>query len=304
MNNLFLIESPLQLLNAYEADNYFKSERCLYIIRLSNDKLNDEQIIKLINSFAIKEKSFVININSKHKKLKDLLKIFILKFYIFVIQIKFEKVFIGNIESGLLSLLTKNIDRKKKILLDDGAKSLIIQKKFTDDYNLNFFSFYDLKPFKNQMIYQNDFKKLKETISFNNSENEILLLGSKLSEISIIEEGYYIDLIKQIANYFENEILVYIPHRGENINKLEKIAKEIKNIKIKHIDYPVEFYGINENVKLKMVVSFYSTALYTMSKIYNCEAVAFKFNYDNSVHKSNIDEVYDFYKQYMKVVEL
>jgi hypothetical protein len=292
------------LLNAYEADNHFNGEESLYLIRLSNNKLNDEQIIKLINSFAIKEKSFVISINSKHKKLKDLLKIFILKFYIFVIQIKFEKVFIGNIESGLLSLLTKNIDRKKKILLDDGAKSLVIQKKFTDDYNLNFFSFYDLKPFKNQIIYKNDFKKLKETISFDNSENEILLLGSKLSEVSIIEESYHVELIKKISNYFENEMLIYIPHREENISKLEKIAKEIKNIKIKHINYPVEFYGINENIKIKMVVSFYSTALYTISKIYNCETIAFKFNYEKSEHKKNIDEVYDFYKKYMKVIEL
>lgn len=304
MKNLFFVESPLQLLNAYEADNHFNGEESLYLIRLSNNKLNDEQIIKLINSFAIKEKSFVISINSKHKKLKDLLKIFILKFYIFVIQIKFEKVFIGNIESGLLSLLTKNIDRKKKILLDDGAKSLVIQKKFTDDYNLNFFSFYDLKPFKNQIIYKNDFKKLKETISFDNSENEILLLGSKLSEVSIIEESYHVELIKKISNYFENEMLIYIPHREENISKLEKIAKEIKNIKIKHINYPVEFYGINENIKIKMVVSFYSTALYTISKIYNCETIAFKFNYEKSEHKKNIDEVYDFYKKYMKVIEL
>jgi len=299
-----LIESPLQLLNAYEADNYFKSKNNKYIIRLSNIKINDNQILKLIEFLSIKEKSFIIEINSKHKKLRDFLKLLSLKIYIFFVQKKFDKVFVGNIESGLFSFLTKNINRKKKILLDDGTKSLVVQKKFTDTYNIDFFSFYDLKPYKNQTIYKNNFTKLKETLLCNSLENQTLLLGAKLSEISIIEEGYYIDLIKKISNYFKNEILVYIPHRGENRDKLEKIQSEVKNIKIQYIDYPVELYGLNENINIKTVISFYSTALYTMMKIYHCESISVKFNYNKSEHKKEIDEVYNYYKKYMKVINL
>lgn len=304
MNSLFLIESPLQLLNAYEAGSYFNSKNFLYIIRLSNDKVNDEQIIKLIDYFLIKDKSFITKINSKKKNFMDLAKIFILKFYIYFIEKKYKKVFVGNIESGLFSLLIKDIKKKKIVLLDDGAKSIVTQKKFSDNFNFDFFSFYDLSPFKNQNIYKNNFEELRKKISFKTSKNEVLILGSKLSEISIIDEDYYIELIKKISTYFQDKELIYIPHREENRNKIKRIKKEIQNIKIKNIDYPVEFYGINENKKIKTVVSFYSTALYTMSKIYNCEAVAFKFNYEKSEHKKNIDEVYDFYNKYMNVIDL
>lgn len=304
MNSLFFIESPLQLLNAYEAESYFTCKKSFYIVRLSNNKQNDEQIEKLIEYLSIREKCFIIKINSKNKNIIDLIKILILKIYFFRIKNIFERFFIGNFESGLFSLLTKKLKKEQIILLDDGSKSIVTQKNFTDDFNFDFFSFYDLIPFKNQNIYKNNFEKLRNKISLKTSTNEILILGSKLSEISIIDEDYYIELIKKISTYFQDKELIYIPHREENKNKLERIKKEIPNIKINYIEYPVEFYGINENKKIKTVISFYSTALYTMSKIYDSEAIAVKFNFEKSEHKINIKEVYNFYEKHMKVVDL
>lgn len=304
MNSISLVESPLQLLNAYEAESYFKSQTNLYLVRLSNDIVNDEQILGLLEFLLLREKSTIFTINSKKKGFIDLFKIFFLKFYITYISKKFETLFIGNIESGLFSFLINKIKKEKIILLDDGAKSITIQKNFSDNYNYDFFSFYDLVPLKNQAIYKNSFKRLQEMMVETTSESTTLILGSKLSEMSIIEEKYYLYLIKKISHYFQDETLIYIPHREEDKNKLEKIACEMKSIIIKHIDYPVEFYPINENKKVKKVVSFYSTALYTMSKIYNCEAIAFKFNYEMSEHKNNIDEVYRYYKTSMKVIDL
>lgn len=304
MNSLFFIESPLQLLNAYEAESYFTCKKSFYIVRLSNNKQNDEQIEKLIEYLSIREKCFIIKINSKNKNIIDLIKILILKIYFFRIKNIFERFFIGNFESGLFSLLTKKLKKEQIILLDDGSKSIVTQKNFTDDFNFDFFSFYDLIPFKNQNIYKNNFEKLRNKISLKTSTNEILILGSKLSEISIIDEDYYIELIKKISTYFQDKELIYIPHREENKNKLERIKKEIPNIKINYIEYPVEFYGINENKKIKTVISFYSTALYTMSKIYDSEAIAVKFNFEKSEHKINIEEVYNFYEKHMKVVDL
>lgn len=304
MKSLFFIESPLQLLNAYEAESFFTCKKSFYIVRLSNNKQNDEQIEKLIEYLSIREKCFIIKINSKKKNFKDLVKISFLKMSIFFLSKKFKKFFIGNFESGLISLLIKNIKKEQIILLDDGSKSIVIHKKFTDNFNFDFFSFYDLNPYQNQNIFKNNFDRLREKISFKLSKNEILILGSKLSEISIIDEDYYIELIKKISTYFQDKELIYIPHREENINKIERIKKETPNIKINYIEYPVEFYGINENKNIKTVISFYSTALYTMAKIYNCEAIAVKFNFEKSEHKINIEEIYNFYEKHMKVVDL
>lgn len=302
MNNIFLIESPLQLLNAYEAHAYFKLDNPLYIVRLSNDKINDNQILKLINYLLVKNK-IIVKINSRKKNLFDILKISLIKFFFILKEKRFNKIFVGNYESGFFSLLLKKINKKKLILLDDGAKSIITQKNFSNKNNIDFFSIYDLKPYTNQNIFKNNFDKLKEKIISKKVAKQTLFLGSKLSEIGIVDEKYYINFIEKVSLYFSNNSIVYIPHREENTEKIKNIEK-IKNVEIKYLDYPVEFYGINENININIVGSFYSTALYTMQNIYKCESIAFKFNYENSIHKNNINDVYSFYEKYMKVIEL
>ena len=51
------------------------------------------------------------------------------------------------------------------------------------------------------------------------------------------------------------------------------------------------------------IISFYSTALITLSKIYKVEAVAFKFDYKLSKHRKAIDAVYSYCSHYMEVIE-
>lgn len=302
--NLICIESPLQLLNAYEAIKYFNIQNYKLLIRYSNSDSNDNQIKKLIDILKIDPMDIEeVTINTSNKSLLDLFKLFTYK-YIFNTK-KFDKVFIGNYRSGFFSLIWKSFDKNRIILLDDGAKTIDIQKEFTDDLNYNLFTIYDVTPLKTQKIYTNHFNNMKKffenTLAF--EENKILFLGSKLSEINIISEEYYLELMNQISKFYKNQNIIYIPHREEDQNKLTKIST-IDNIEIKTIDYPVEMFGLFENKLPQTVSSFYSSALMTMQNIYNIEAEAFSFNYKGSIYEESIDNVYMFYENKMKIISL
>lgn len=301
---LFLVESPLQLLCAVEAKLFFNISNEFFIIRLSGNNSNDNQMIKLVNIFSLNGRVKYIIINSKNRNIQDYLKVIFYKITYYIKFKNYSKIFIGNFESSFFKLITKAVDKKRIILLDDGAKTLSIQNKFSNNYSMDFFSFFNLTPYSNQKIFHNDFSELRKKILNYQFEDKIILLGSKFAEVGLLTEEKYINCIENISNYFKNQGIIYVVHRGENLNKLEKLKKSLPNIIIEELDYPVELYGFNKLKIPKLVVSFHSTALFTMRVIYNCETISFKFNYKSSKHDKDINEVYDFYKKYMKVIEL
>jgi hypothetical protein len=301
MRNLFFIESPLQLLNAYEVIFEFNLKNYKIIIRLSKMKENDKQIKYLVKYLDIKNVKF-ITIKAEKKSLNDYIKLFVYQ-YKFIMK-KIDKVFIGNFDSGFFKLILKQFPKEKIILLDDGSKTLAIQKQFSESNFYNLFTMYDITSVKNQIIYKNKYKKLNEKLkSLNIVHNEVLFLGMKLSEIGVISEKEYIRLLQKISTEYKDKNIIYIPHRGESVIKLQKIS-EIENITIKSYDYPVELLGLFEDSLPYKVASFYSTAVLTMKYIYNIEAECFLFDYNDSQYRTLIDEVYDYYKKVIDVKEI
>lgn len=302
-NSFILVESPFQLLCANEAIKYFDLKNVVIYIRYSLDDSNDKQLDKLVEilSISIPIKKFFIR--AIRKSLLDYIKIIFYSILFFIKKKEIDKLFIGNFESSFFKTIYKYYKREKIILLDDGAKTLSIQRNFKKNAYYDIFSIYKLESVGKQNIFINKFQYIKEKI-INNSQNEdILFLGSKLSEIGIISEKYYLDLLTKISHFFVDKNIIYIPHRGENKNKLNFLST-INNIEIKELDYPVELYGLYEKIIPSTVVSFYSTALYTMQKMYSVNTIAFSFNYESSKYKKAIDDVYNYYKDEMKIISL
>ncbi len=73
--NILIVESPLQLLNAFEAVKFFNLNEYEYLIRLSGEKVNDKQIINLIKILNL-DKYKVLKIRSKNKSFCDFFKTF------------------------------------------------------------------------------------------------------------------------------------------------------------------------------------------------------------------------------------
>lgn len=299
--SLLFVESPLQLLNAHEAISEFNLKNYEVVIRLSNKKENDSQIKYLVDYLNIQNIKYVL-IKVDDKGLTDYIKLLMYKYKYLIKKVK--KVFIGNYDSGFFKLIMKQFTREQIILLDDGSKTLAIQKQFSENNFYNLFTIYNVETINNQLIYNNRYNKITtilKNLKFNN--DEILFLGMKLSEIGIITEKEYIRLLVEIADIYKHYTIIYVTHRGESKSKIEKI-KEIRNISIQNYSYPIELLGIFEKSIPNKVISFYSTAVLTIKYIYNIEAECFSFDFSTSKHKDAIESVYDYYKKEMKVINL
>jgi len=301
MKTFLFVESPLQLLNAYEAMYVFHLKHYKIIIRLSGNADNDKQIKFLVQYLDIKHIKF-LTIKAEKKGVNDYIKLLFCK-YIFLFR-KIDKVFIGNFDSGFFRLILNQIPKEKVILLDDGSKTLAVQNQFTNHTFYNFFTLYNIKALENQIVYKNTFQQLSQKLKkLHITEEEILFLGMKLSEAGIMVEEKYIKLVRQISHRYSDKKMIYITHRGESLAKLQKL-KEIKNMTIKSYDYPIELLGVFENALPFKVVSFYSTALLTMKYIYKIDVECFSFDYQSSRYRETIDCVYAHYSKNLKVIQL
>jgi hypothetical protein len=304
--SLFLIEAPFQLLSAYEAICDYKILQYTIIIRLSNIEDNDLQLKKLVTILFENDKQVkYIYLSAKNKSLIEYFMSLYYITYFCVYQIKFSKIFFGNLESGFLSKIIRFTKHNKIILLDDGIKSIIFQNKFSEN---NFYNLYtmldDLKYIANQEIVINKFNRLHKLLKSIDYTDNIMFIGSKLSEIGIIEETYYIELIKKIAVQYAGKKIEYIPHRGERKEKLLKIA-QINNIEVIKLEYPLEFYPLYSSLLPRTIVSFYSAALISMRKLYpKSMMIAYKFDFTNYEQKENIEKAYEYLTKYMKVIDL
>ncbi|MFT6734268.1 MAG: hypothetical protein ACJAS9_002463 [Polaribacter sp.] len=307
--NLLLVESPFQLLSAYEAIKYFKLQNYLLLIRYSGLKKNDQQIDRLLQVLQINP----VNIESVFIKescrgVSDFLKFIFYMFKYFIKRADFESIYIGSYRSRFFrNVLKQFLNEKKIILLDDGNQTIEVQKEFTSTENFDLFTMYSLEAYQGQKVYLNQFKALSKLIVIdkNSTEDNILFIGCGLSEAGIISSKKYIQLIEKVAEYYgeRGKTMVYLPHRNEQQLLINELVK-INNLNLKTIDYPIEFIGLYDGMSFSKVSSFYSTALITMRDIYNLEAECFFFDYTASKYQRDIDLVYDYYKKEMKLIQL
>ena len=297
--SLTMVESPLQLLNAYEAMHFFKIKNARYLIRFSGVASNDLQIRKTLNILNVNRKHvYEVTIRAKARRFTDFIKMAFFMSCSVIMMPLVNKFYVGNYDSKFLSLIYKFYKNEKVVLLDDGNKTLRFQQGFSENYNYNLFTMFELKKYPSQNIYRNRFcaikKLLKDELII--KDDYVIFLGSGLSEINIISDNYYIELLNEITIHYSmrDKSVLYIPHRSEDSAKL-KIIQSISNLKIRHLSFPVELIGLFESEISNKISSFCSTALYSLREIYGVNVECFKFDYSQSNDKAELDELYQYY---------
>ena len=302
MKNLYIIESPLQLLNAYEAINTFSAKKHVLLIRLSNNPYGDKQILDTISKLKIQDVAEIktVKIKVENRGLRDLFTLLLLKFK-FLFH-SYQKVFIGEYESRFMQFIIPFTENT--ILLDDGSKTLNTQKQFTETNCYDWFTLFDIKPLNGQNIYKNNFIFLNKFITTRTSskKNTVLFIGSNLSEDGVISEQYNLELIQKIAKKYSEYQIQYIAHRRESDAKLDRI-NSISNITTVRLKFPIELLSIYSELQPNYMISFYSTALITLKKIYQAKTIAFKFDYSSCKDKKSIDAVYSYCEKHITVIE-
>jgi hypothetical protein len=278
MNNLFIIRSPLQLLNAVEAKEYFKTDNNILVILTNsqNDEKSFEKILTLStwdNIIYYKEKPSLF----KRAKLIKSLK-----------KHTYHYVFTGDYGSINQAFLA-NLNAKEFYLIDDGTRTIVIHKMlknpsqipFSQKTNLyryallglkvsfkkplNFFTCYNLEPLKNSKLIINEYRYLQSLFQPNQQDDAIYFLGQNIDDL-LMKKGRYVEYIKRLKECYKKTIY-YLPHRHETIsNELQELFDE-QLILIEN-KIPIEIFFLEKNIYPRYIISFTSSALFNLSRIY------------------------------------
>jgi len=315
MDNLFIVRSPLQIINALEAIEYFHLKDNILVIIYNNTDNTNLQMDKLIKLYKWKE---IIYVNEKKKKSKYF------EYIAFTYRLKKRKynyLFFSNLGS-IHKLLLANIKRKHTYYIDDGVETL---SRYNDIFlpnrlnqftlrqmrfllaglniyikdNIHFFTYFDLKDFRNSKIVRNDlhhfqkkyFKDMKE-------DTTTYILGQALVSLGFLEQEYYFQAIDIIVQRSKNKI-VYIPHRTEKVSsRLQNYVS--KNFEIRDINMPVELYFLENKIYPHQIISFITTAFFTLKKLYPKTKMAYIYISQDKILK-NKKAIEDTYKSIEKL---
>ncbi|MFB2118253.1 polysialyltransferase family glycosyltransferase [Parapedobacter sp. 2B3] len=298
--NLFVVQSPFQMISAIEAANYFKCENNVLIVRLTGEKNNNNQIERLFEFF---QWTRVICI-------RHLLSITVtdnkLAFYLNKIKRneRISYLFIGEIRSRIMQAYIDNLNYDSCFLLDDGVSTAVTNKILRENsfdltklfkssrrnYLINkllyklwgisgkkgklihWFSCFNIKAIGSEQVFIHRFEYLKgmmESRTVTKLENVIFFIGSNLSGVGVMDVSNELRLLKLMAKkYSEKGIhVVYCSHRREAQEKLDAI-NAIDNMQIRTMTFPLEIAFMIEGEYPDRIATFYSSALYTLQKIY------------------------------------
>ncbi|MCF6340283.1 MAG: alpha-2,8-polysialyltransferase family protein [Sulfurimonas sp.] len=286
LKNLFILKSPLQIINAIEAVEYFQLKNNVFVFIYSDITSNEKQMKQLIEMSNVDE---IIHIKKsfKSKLLKYVHLVKNLKKY------EYEYIFLGEI-GKFHKIVISNVIKNKVFLLDDGTVTLKFYEDVikTNKYNkykfkemrflffglkikvkdkINLFTYFDLEPvhgievIKNRLTF---FRKscLKDS---KKGDNLIYFIGQPLDDINLIDVDTYKTILEKLTIKY-NKKIIYIPHRYESKN-LKNAILSINNtlLKIENLNMPIEMFFIEEKIYPSHIISCFSTALTTLALLYD-----------------------------------
>lgn len=334
-DNVYIVESPTQLMSAIEAKNT-QSGRNTLIVNYgnSNREENKKQIQQLVNSSAW---NHVFRIRQSSNQYFNL---FLFLFYLLKFRFKFNrnktKVYIGEYRNSFFCLIAKVISKEKIVLLDDGSVTIMLQKKFFskgvglrsyyknkksyiifliysylfvfdfDDSPPNLFSVFNLDAcfFSDQKNIRH--KNIPTAVGF---LDRFYFFGAKYSEAGLLDLKVELELLKSAFDYSYKKYgkaIVYIAHRDDSSEKLEVISS--LGVEVKSLGQPCEEYFKIHKCVPRYIGGFYSTSIISLPTLFKVDGVI-SFNLTKYLAtespKKNVGYIYGYLKSIgTNIVEL
>ncbi len=318
--NLFIAASPLQLLNAIEAKETFKTKNNTLLLMynsMENKKDVEQKKELLINKewdTIIEYDQGVIKKNMRFIKQINLIKS--LK------KINYDYIFSG--EDGTFNkIIFANLNCNNIYLMDDGTATIFtyerIKKgiskvsfskkirllryllsglKYRIKKDINFFTIFNLKELPYIKIVKHDFQYLKsKKLKHLKKSNNVYIIGQDLAETGFMKEDVYIKYLTKIVKYYKDSTIIYIPHRIEKITEAYDTLINNK-FQIHYFDGPIESSLIHKQIYPKTVISFFSTALFNLDKIFpNSNIISVQIKPEDLIQNKReiVQNCYDFF---------
>lgn len=324
--NLFIIRSPLQLINAIEAQKHFNtSNNELVIIHTKKNTKNKELIEAIVKKRKLEQVFSVCahNQDSGRSKFMTMVK------FIKNLQKKhYKHIFIADAGSVQM-IIAANLDSQSVIHLDDGTKTIEKQeeKLFIPQTYMNLkisrkmryfrywlfglkpfiskpvdlFTIFNVKALENQKIITNDYNYFNsfQTEEKRYDKDNIYFIGQGLSESNIVSETFYLELLKRVKKQYSDKKIIYLPHRGEIISK-KKLELVDGFFEINSPSLPVELEFLEKDRYPYQIIGIASTALFTLATLFkNTKVYYFKIpdeEYLNTQKKEIWNRIYSYFE--------
>lgn len=257
LSKLAIVESPLQLLCAYEALGNSKGNHI--ILRLTGVGKNDQQTQNLAKQ--LKLRCFVINAPVGQL---PVLFMALWRSRSLLCQ-RYHAVYLGSYFSRFIRVIGQ-FARGPIFLLDDGMATILAQKKMAckkKPYSL--FTFFDVVPLESQIRIRHSFRRVRS--AFTISENSgSYFIGQPLVEEGLMSLLQYEDIVSQALNDCGG-MLTYVVHRAESDLRVDKI-KNIFGISVLYPNSNIELEFLLNSQAPKKIYSCCSTALITLKILF------------------------------------
>ena len=291
MKAVFLVFSPFQMLNAVEARHSLQkaTDECHLVYFRGVSERNAEQIRAMIDVNDWHSVTYISEpeLPSTLRRRKNHLE----KFYKSINGI--DRLVVGHFGFPIGRHLSHRFRPAEVIILDDGTashrtfenrfstsiaaggKALAFYKRLpffnafrrlltgvnSQPYKaVTFFSIYRHSVHSCDRLLHNNYTYLRQGKTHAIQNGTVFFLGGCLVELGIITEENYTALADKAARIYENHQVVYIPHRREDPDRLQKL-QEKTGWKIQGLDVPIELFLLRSTALPSILASFYSTAL-------------------------------------------
>ena len=315
--SISLIRTPFQLFNCIEAISQFNKNGHNILICIYKNEV-DKNLFEEILKELLWEKVYFFRLNSFNRVFYPFILTNILKKYKNI-----EFCFFGLITSYIVHCVNQ-IKAKNNILIDDGNETFLIanniknnnyenkfstsfinrmlRKKFNLDFinELKIFTFFDLNSYSlNNEVIKNDYKNFKKLIDNLPEDNEIFFIGSNLIN-NYIKKEYFEEILRNTIKYFNNYKIIYIPHRYEDMDYLEKLSIQY-GFELKKFSTILELAIFQYKKKPLGLITIRSTALETLGYLYNIKFLnVIELDKTKLLKESQILEYTNLYKNYIE----
>ncbi len=337
VDNLFVVESPLQALVAVELSLQFEGQTNGIIYRLSEQRRhrNNEQIISVIalgnwsfsEQIKFSESSGIFWHINMRKCMSELRKRF---------RNNVRNLFFGEFRSQWMHFARLTIEPEKFVLMDDGAATLTAKSRYIDQgifypselwaskkpiknfvkstiYLGMFNAFQARRPvtfasafLKDESEFRVDFSSTRQKVANRNSfacpvSPKAYFFGSKYSEAGILSRDYELDFISKVFRHYEEKglDLVYCAHRDESDEKIELIGA-LGPIEVVRPELPAELFVIEHDRAISEIGAAYSSVVNNLSLMFPDKPLtSFRLNHEaiNPVNREAIDDIYRYFAQ-------
>jgi hypothetical protein len=335
--NLFIVESPFQLISAIEASKYFNNEESLFVIKYNKNYTNIKQLKMIKDLFDLTN---VLEIKSFFSNADSNIQLFLLLRKFAQEKMVFNKIFIGEYrsfhmrkffdyftESEAYCLDDGNItyqifqlikDKKDEYYFDNGFKGLLKKNLYTLQlilFGLNgleikreikLFTCFDISKENGHIIH--NFSNIKKEYKISDSKKIVYFYGAYLEVVGISKEKQ-IEFLEQAVNLFKKLDLeiIYLPHRLESEDKLSLIRNKL-DLEIRKSEFPAEIQLLVDGFIPQYIASFASSVLVSLPKIFPEIKNVYSFFPNSSLIPSKYsqewEEMKENYKTNTKVIEI